>query len=54
MFEVVLVIFCVLAIAFFLGMIGDKVPENRKNFTYAFCTLAFAITALIIINIIFN
>jgi len=54
MFEVILVIFCVLAILFFLGMIGDKVPENRKNFTYAFCILAFAITVLIVVSIIFN
>ena len=53
MFEVILIIFSILAVVFFLGMIGDKDVNNRKNFTHAFCVLAIAITLMLVINNIF-
>ena len=41
-------IFCIFAIILLLGMIGDKNAENRRNYTYGFCSLVAAITILAI------
>ena len=40
-------IFSVIAIILLLGMIGDRDANNRKNYTYGFCTIVLAITLLI-------
>lgn len=42
---IVLVIF---AVILFMGMIADKDVENRRNFTYGFCTVVLAIMAIVI------
>lgn len=39
--------FVVIAILLLLGMIGDKDANNRRNYTYSFCTVVLAITLLI-------
>lgn len=31
-----------------LGMVGDKDAQNRKNFTYGFCAVVFAIVIMVI------
>lgn len=43
-----LIIFvCVVAGILLLGMIADSDAENRKNFTYAFCTCLLALTMIL-------
>lgn len=43
-----LVIFvCVVTGILLLGMIADGDPENRKNFTYGFCTCMLALTMIV-------
>lgn len=42
----ILAIFIILSIILLLGMIGDKDSQNRKNYTYAFCTLVIAIVVI--------
>jgi hypothetical protein len=42
---IVLIIF---AVILFMGMIADKDIENRRNFTYGFCTVILAIVAIVV------
>lgn len=46
--ELLIVVLSVLMIILLLGMIGDKEPENRRNFTYGFCTVVLALIVVIL------
>lgn len=37
------ILLAILAIILFLGMIGDKIQENRNNYTKGFIATVFAI-----------
>ena len=38
---------CTITIILMIGMIADKEAENRKNFTYGFCTCLLALTMIL-------
>lgn len=42
----VLILFSLMAVILFFGMVGDKDANNRKNFTYGFVALVIAILAI--------
>lgn len=44
----ILIVFCLAAILLLFGMIGDKDANNRRNYTYGFCTLVAAIVLILI------
>ena len=42
----IIIFLCILAMLFAWGMIGDKLPDRRRNYTIAFVVCVFAIVAL--------
>lgn len=44
---IILILFVLAFIICLFGMIGDKDANNRKNYTYAFCTLVLAIVFIL-------
>lgn len=40
------ILFAIMAVIFFFGMIGDKDKDERKRYTYAFITVVFGICFL--------
>lgn len=45
-----IVILVLFAIILFMGMIADNNIENRRNFTYGFCTVILALAAIVILK----
>ena len=43
-----MIVFIIFAAILFMGMIADKDIENRRNFTYGFCTAILAIVAIVV------
>lgn len=44
------ILLAVLAVILFLGMLGDKIRENRNNYTYGFIATVFAIVILTVMG----
>lgn len=42
----VLILFSLFAAILLFGMVGDADANNRKNFTYGFCTVIIAIVLI--------
>ena len=45
---ILVILLMLVGIIFFLGMMGDKEQENRKNYTQAFCVVVAAVALLLI------
>ena len=44
------ILFAIFAVVLFLGMVGDKEKDNRRNYTYGFIATIAGIVALYMIN----
>lgn len=45
--KMLIIFVCVISGILLLGMVADDDAENRKNFTYGFCTCMLALTMII-------